>query len=73
MQNYTMQEKDVITHKPFGAEGNRQNTTSFRRPFKVLSVIFHLILALGLCFEHNVLSVSKLKAAFVIFRIVTIH
>ncbi|XP_058570333.1 BCLAF1 and THRAP3 family member 3 isoform X6 [Neofelis nebulosa] len=32
--NYTMQEKDVITHKPFGAEGNRQNTTSFRRPFK---------------------------------------
>ncbi|XP_046931941.1 BCLAF1 and THRAP3 family member 3 isoform X3 [Lynx rufus] len=32
--SYTMQEKDVITHKPFGAEGNRQNTTSFRRPFK---------------------------------------
>ncbi|XP_032245445.1 BCLAF1 and THRAP3 family member 3 isoform X4 [Phoca vitulina] len=32
--NYTMQRKDIITQKPFGVEGRRQNTTGFRRPFK---------------------------------------
>ncbi|XP_057574426.1 BCLAF1 and THRAP3 family member 3 isoform X5 [Hippopotamus amphibius kiboko] len=31
---HTMQRKDVITHKPFGVEGNHQNTRGFRRPFK---------------------------------------
>jgi len=29
-----MQRKDIITQKPFGVEGRRQNTTGFRRPFK---------------------------------------
>ncbi|XP_008061537.1 uncharacterized protein CXorf23 homolog isoform X2 [Carlito syrichta] len=32
--NYTMQRKDIITHKPFGVEGNHQNTRGFKRPFK---------------------------------------
>ncbi|XP_012915100.1 BCLAF1 and THRAP3 family member 3 isoform X1 [Mustela putorius furo] len=32
--NYTMQRKDIITQKPFGVEGRRQNTAGFRRPFK---------------------------------------
>ncbi|XP_059766893.1 BCLAF1 and THRAP3 family member 3 isoform X6 [Balaenoptera ricei] len=31
---HTMQRKDVITHKPFGIEGNHQNTRGFRRTFK---------------------------------------
>lgn len=73
MQNYqTMQRKDV-TDKPFGVEENSENTRGFKRPFKVLSVIFHLTPALDLCFEHNVLSVSKLKAVFVIFQIVAVN
>lgn len=59
MQNYTMQRKD-IAHNPFSVEENDQNTSSFTRPFKVLSVIFHLIPVFGLYFEYNVL--SKLKA-----------
>ncbi|XP_077625715.1 BCLAF1 and THRAP3 family member 3, partial [Crocuta crocuta] len=32
--NFTVQEKSIITHKPSGAEGNHQNTSSFRRSFK---------------------------------------
>ncbi|XP_062939773.1 BCLAF1 and THRAP3 family member 3 isoform X3 [Cynocephalus volans] len=32
--NYTMQKKDIITHKPFGVEGNHQNTRGFKRSFK---------------------------------------
>ncbi|XP_047620498.1 BCLAF1 and THRAP3 family member 3 isoform X1 [Phacochoerus africanus] len=31
---HTIQRKDVVTHKPFGVEGNHQNTRGFRRPFK---------------------------------------
>lgn len=73
MQNYhTMQRKDVITHKPFGIEGNHQNTRGFRRTFKV-ECYSPSNLALGFCFEHNVLSVSKLKALFVIFQIVALN
>ncbi|XP_058391532.1 BCLAF1 and THRAP3 family member 3 isoform X2 [Diceros bicornis minor] len=33
MNYQTMQRKD-ITHKPFGVEGNHENTRGFRRPFK---------------------------------------
>ncbi|KAL2768917.1 BCLAF1 and THRAP3 family member 3 isoform 1 [Daubentonia madagascariensis] len=33
-KNYTMQRKDIITHKPFGVEENDQNTRGFKRPFK---------------------------------------
>lgn len=69
MQNYPMQRKDT-TQNPFGIRGNLQNT---RRHFKVLSVIFHLIPAFGLCFEHNVLNISKLKAVFVIFQKISIN
>ncbi|XP_029786340.1 BCLAF1 and THRAP3 family member 3 isoform X2 [Suricata suricatta] len=32
--NYPVQDKDIITYKPFGAEGNHQDTASFRGPFK---------------------------------------
>lgn len=61
-----MQRKDVID-KFFGVEENSENIRGFKRFFKVLSVIFYLILVLDLCFEYNVLSVSKLKVVFVIF------
>lgn len=69
MQNYIIQRKDT-TQNSFGIRGNLQNT---RRHFKVLSVISYLIPAFGLCFEHNVLTISKLKAVFVVFQIVSIN
>lgn len=62
-QNYTLQREDDVTDKPFEDESDHQNTRDFRS-FKVLSAIFYLILAFGLCFEHYVLSISKFKAVW---------
>uniref|UniRef100_A0A8D2I5B5 BCLAF1 and THRAP3 family member 3 n=1 Tax=Urocitellus parryii TaxID=9999 RepID=A0A8D2I5B5_UROPR len=33
-KNYAMRRKDIVTQKPFGVEGNHQNTRGFKRPFK---------------------------------------
>ncbi|XP_046281797.1 BCLAF1 and THRAP3 family member 3 isoform X1 [Marmota monax] len=32
--NYAIRRKDIVTQKPFGVEGNHQNTRGFKRPFK---------------------------------------
>ncbi|VTJ71598.1 Hypothetical predicted protein [Marmota monax] len=33
-KNYAIRRKDIVTQKPFGVEGNHQNTRGFKRPFK---------------------------------------